>query len=101
MATSYCWVITIDYEKSNWSDGRLTKEIIGPEGCHLQGEDIYYHDNAQCFRLRNQDKEVVCLGYFLDIDGKATRLEPLVEYGSTRECTSIQYRNLTGEWNSI
>ena len=102
MPSPYCWVITQDVQQNKLPGEKSLVGVMGPRGCHLTMEEIKYHPKAQCFRLRDDDKEVYAIGYFVDLKGNASGFEPKDDYGEpSLGCTDIQYRQKNGVWESL
>jgi hypothetical protein len=95
MNKPYAWTITSCFG--------LAEFVSGPRGVSLSPREIQSHLNAKKFRLLDDDKEVYCEGYFVDLtpDQRCQQFEPLDDYGKPAlGCTEIQYWE-NDLWNSL
>lgn len=78
--------------------------IMGPSNLPLATlDEIRKHPKAEKFRLLDDDGEIYCYGYFVDLTGEADGFEPLDDYGTGGlGATEIQYRDTeTGEYKTL
>lgn len=92
--TVYHWMITRDLIDNGHSKG-----VIGPSGGHLNAEEITA--TGRPFRMLDDDGEVYYHGLYVGPDDE-TLFAPLDDYGTPNSgCTSIQYRNASGAWETL
>lgn len=92
--TIYHWLITADFVDKGDSKG-----VRGPRATTLTREEIRKHGKA--FRLLDDDGELYYRGIYLGPDDE-TLFAPLDDFGTPNAgCTSIQYRNALGAWETL
>lgn len=104
MPSPYCWVITKDLQQNKLPGEKSIEGICGPRGCHWKREQIENHANAKRFRMLDDDGEVYCEGYMIDLTGNASGFEPKDDYGEpSLGCTEIQYweSGKGGGWKTL
>ena len=97
MASNYAWIITQDNMGND-------KGLMGPKGCKATPEMI--KSEGKKFRLLDDDGEIYCYGYFIDLEDNEglgeSAFSPLDDYGEpSLGATDIQYKNKEGEYESL
>jgi hypothetical protein len=103
----YAWVITkdcIDCDLVGTIGPSTCPEELAAEG----GKAIRQHENADKFRLLDDDGEIYCYGYFLDYaspddEDQPSGFEPLDDFGTASlGAVTIQYKSkATGEYETL
>jgi hypothetical protein len=92
--SSYHWVITTDHIDEGKSRG-----LQGPGGSTASVDEITA--NGLAFRLNDDDGELYYEGVYLGPDDE-NLFAPLDDFGMPNAgCTSIQYRNALGAWETL
>lgn len=90
----YVWCITKEFPENVPSNHSIL-HVVGPRGNDWCISGIGSHKDAQKFRLVDDDDEVYCEGYFVDLVGTCSGFEPLDDFGlPSLGCTEIQYWNI-------
>jgi hypothetical protein len=90
----YHWLITHDH-----IDGGASKGVQGPRGSTATAEEITASGLA--FRLHDDDGELYYEGLYVGPDDESL-FSPLDDFGMPNAgCTTIQYHNALGAWETI
>jgi hypothetical protein len=95
---NYAWTITKDCLGENLVG------VTGPSHCEMSPKEIKNHPKAQKFRMKDDDGEIYCYGFFVDLScevGEVSGFEPLDDYGhGGLGATSIEYK-VDGEYQRL
>ena len=81
---SYQWTITV-------LDNRPA-DIVGPSTATMTPEEIMNHPERVFFQMRDADRELQAMGYFIGEWDSEDGFGPLDDYGVSIGCVDIEYQ---------
>ena len=100
---TYAWIITQDHllthvERPDRYDSEAG--TMGPRGTKFHRKQILKHPKKEVFKMYDDDDILYYTGQIAGDD--FTGFEPLDDFGMPNAgCTSIKYKNKTGQWETL